>query len=158
MTTQVGSQYYFDANALFKYYQDEKGSLRIRRLVARTPHPILVSELTLLECFGIAVKRHRQKRLKKKVIRKMLKHLRKDVCAQVRPFTLIFMSDGLFHLAENILLQYALTFDIGSNDALHLAIVKKLPFEAKVFLQKTLASNTLFSYPSHIGQFNAKCL
>ena len=61
MTNQVGSQYYFDANALFKYYQNEKGSLRIRRLVARTPHPILVSELTLLECFGIAVKRHRQK-------------------------------------------------------------------------------------------------
>ncbi len=134
MTNQVDSQYYFDANALFKYYQDEKGSLRIRRLVARTPHPILVSELTLLECFSIAVKRYRQKHLKKKVVRNMLKHLRKDVCAPIRPFNIILMPDGLFRLGENILLQYALTFDIGSNDALHLAIVKKLQLQPSPIL------------------------
>jgi hypothetical protein len=30
----VERQYYFDANALFKYYHDEKGDLKIRRLVA----------------------------------------------------------------------------------------------------------------------------
>jgi hypothetical protein len=27
-------QYYFDANALFKYYQDENGDLKIRRLIS----------------------------------------------------------------------------------------------------------------------------
>jgi len=129
-------RYYFDANALFKYYQDEKGWLKIRRLVALTPNPVLVSELTLLECFGIAVKRHRQKLLKFKHVKKMLKHLRKDagVNTQTRPFSIISMPESLFRLAENILFQHALTFDIGSNDALHLAIVKELQSPHTVIL------------------------
>jgi hypothetical protein len=58
MTNKTNPQYYFDANALFKYYQD-----------------------------------------------------------------------NIFRMAENILLQHALTFDISSNDALHLAIVNKLQLQ-----------------------------
>lgn len=44
----VEPQYYFDANALFKYYRDEKGSLNIKRLVSMQSNPILVSSLTSL--------------------------------------------------------------------------------------------------------------
>ncbi len=78
MSNHVDFRYYFDANALFKYYQYEKGHLKIRRLVALAPTPVLVSQLTLLECFGVAVKRYRKKLLKQKEVKKMFKHLRKD--------------------------------------------------------------------------------
>jgi len=43
MNNSVDYQYYFDANALFKYYQDEKGSLNIRRLVSNVSHPIFIA-------------------------------------------------------------------------------------------------------------------
>jgi len=129
MSSQINNiQYYFDANALFKYYQDEKGALKIRRLVTLAPNSVLVSQLSLLECFGIVVKRYRQKLLKRKNVKTMFKHLRKDarLNTQHRPFEIIEMPEGVFRMAENILLQHALTFDIGSNDALHIAIVKTL--------------------------------
>jgi len=50
----VEPQYYFDANALFKYYQDEKGDLKIRRLVANAKKPVLVStEAQIIGYYGV---------------------------------------------------------------------------------------------------------
>jgi predicted nucleic acid-binding protein len=123
------SRYYFDANALFKFYQNEVGSLKIRRLVARVESPILLSPLTVLECFGIAVKRHRQRQFRTGQVKQMFKHFQKDVgdSLKPRPFALVPWPAEVFKIAENILLQHGGTFDIGPNDALHLAIVKQLP-------------------------------
>ena len=61
------TRYYFDTNALWKYYkanENEKGILNIRRLVANSPHPILISPLTLLEFIDILTKNVRQKNIK----------------------------------------------------------------------------------------------
>jgi PIN domain nuclease of toxin-antitoxin system len=56
MINDIATQkYYFDANALLKYYQDEQGSLQIHRLVSNEK-PILVSPLTLVECVGVLMK------------------------------------------------------------------------------------------------------
>ncbi|MDM8521917.1 type II toxin-antitoxin system VapC family toxin [Desulfococcaceae bacterium HSG8] len=124
----MGDQrHYFDANALFKYYQDQKGSLNIRRLVSRSPKPVMVSSLTLLECFGVVVKYQRKRLLKQKDVNKVFKRIRRDAGknTKIRPFEIIPMPDGVFRLAQSILLQHARIFQIGSNDALHLAIVKK---------------------------------
>lgn len=79
MPQSSASRYYFDANALFKFYQNEVGSLKIRRLVARVESPILLSPLTVLECFGIAVKRHRQRQFRTGQVKQMFKHFQKDV-------------------------------------------------------------------------------
>lgn len=35
--------HYFDTNALFKYYHNEKGSLKIRCLVSNASHPIMIT-------------------------------------------------------------------------------------------------------------------
>jgi len=129
MNNLTPARYYFDTNALLKYYNDEKGRLPIRRLVANSPQPILVSPLTLLECHGVLMKSFRQRVLKRQKLNTLVDLLRRNtgVNHTNRPFQLVPLPADAFRLAENILLQHAATFDIGSNDALHLAIVKQLP-------------------------------
>ncbi len=124
-------RYYFDANALFKYYRDQEGSLNIRRLVSHSSVPVLVSSLTLLECFGVVMKYQRKKFLKQKDVNKIFKRIRRDagINTKTRPFEIMPMPDGVFRLAQSILLQHACVFQIGSNDALHLAIIKKLELQ-----------------------------
>jgi predicted nucleic acid-binding protein len=122
------SRYYFDANALFKYYKDEPGSLQIRRLVAGSS-PILVSHLTLLECFGVIMKYRRDRILKTKQVNALFLRLGKDARSNAgsHPFEIVRLPDEAFKLAETVLFHYAAQFAISSNDALHLAIVQKLP-------------------------------
>ncbi len=134
------SYYYFDANALFKYYRDQKGSLNIRRLVSNSTKPVLLSSLTLLECFGVVMKYYRKKYLKKKDVTKLFKRIRRDagiINTSTRPFRIIPMPDRTFSLAQSILLQYACTYQIGSNDALHLAIMKRFDINEKFFIMVT---------------------
>jgi predicted nucleic acid-binding protein len=126
----IEKRYYFDANALLKYYQDEDGSLKIRRLVSNSSTPILISPLSLLECLSVVMKFYRRGIFKRKTVNSIVYRLRRDreygSDAKKRPFQVIPIPDDTFMFAENILFQHAFTFDIGSNDALHLAIVKKL--------------------------------
>jgi len=51
-----------------------------------------------------------------------------------RPFKIIPIHEEAFRLAESLLLQYALSLDISSNDALHLAIVEKLQSQFSAIL------------------------
>jgi predicted nucleic acid-binding protein len=124
----VNQRYYFDANALLKYYQDEKGSLKIRRLVSNSSSPILISSLTVLECISVVIKSYRQGVFKKKKAKNIINRLKRDrdihINGKPRLFQVVPILEETFLLAEKIL-QYAFTFGIGSNDALHLAIVEK---------------------------------
>jgi predicted nucleic acid-binding protein len=52
MNDRTCPRYYFDANALVKYYREEQGSLQIKRLVSNSK-PILISPLTLVECVSV---------------------------------------------------------------------------------------------------------
>jgi len=122
---QSDKRYYFDANVLFKYYKDEQGSLEIRRLVTNAHHLILVSELTLLECFSVAMKYRRKGIFKTRKITLFSNALKKVANARSRQFELVPIPQGTFKLAHEILLNYAKNNDFGSHDALHLAIVKK---------------------------------
>jgi len=135
MNNSTGQRYYFDTNALLKYYnpllkhfQEEQGILRIRRLVANSYLPILISPMTSLELVGKVTAFFRQKSVQKKTLRTIITHLRKDIGTNPtsRPFEMLELPDNVFRLSETILLEHA-KFAIGSNDALHLAIVKKLP-------------------------------
>ena len=140
MNDSTAPRYYFDANALFKYYRDENGSLNIRRLVSNSTVPVLLSSLTLLECFGVVMKYYRKKYLKKKDVSKIFKRIRRDsgiTDTSTRPFRIISMPDGAFRLAQNILLQQACTYQIGSNDALHLAIMKQFDINENSFIMVT---------------------
>ncbi len=51
MNKVASLKYYFDANALVKYYREEQGSLQIKRLVSNAK-PILISPLTLYSTRG----------------------------------------------------------------------------------------------------------
>jgi len=132
----VNFQYYFDANALFKYYHDEKGDLKIRRLVANAQKPVLVSSLTLLEYFNVVMQYRRKNIFKNRHIKKVFNHLIKDARFNTtnHPFQIIPVSDEVFSVARNILFHHARTFKIGSFDALHLAIFGKLSLEPSPIL------------------------
>jgi predicted nucleic acid-binding protein len=124
-------RYYFDTNALWKYYPPgwhEDGSLDIRRFVSNKSNPILVSPLTVVEFFGRLMKHRRQHHEKRKKIHKLALRLRRDTGTETkkRRFNIVPLPDGVFRLAETILLEHGYNFDIGSNDALHLAIAAKL--------------------------------
>jgi predicted nucleic acid-binding protein len=129
-------QYYFDANALFKYYPDEKGDLKIRRLVSNAPQSILVSSLTVLECLNVVMQYRRKNILRSKRVGKNFKQLKKDASFKTahRPFQIIPLSDGIFPVARDILFNQARVFQIGSIDALHLAIVKNLPSKPSIVI------------------------
>jgi hypothetical protein len=66
--------------------------------------------------------------------RKILKLLDKNVDTGthtiIRLFQVIAMPEETFLLAKRILVQYANTFAIGSNDAMHLAILQTLNSQA----------------------------
>ncbi|EDN70372.1 conserved hypothetical protein [Beggiatoa sp. PS] len=132
----VNSQFYFDANALFKYYHDEKGDLKIRRLVTNAHEPVLVSSLTLLEYFSVVMQYRRKNIFKNKHINTVFSHLKKDARFNTtrHPFQIIPISEEVFFEAQDILFHHARTFQIGSMDALHLAIVKKWPLESPPIL------------------------
>lgn len=127
--SNLTSNYYFDTNALFKYYKSEAGTLNIRRFVSNSSKPVLVSSLTLLECFGVMMEYYRKRQLKKKDVNDLYKRLEKDVAKNwetTRPFQRIKMPEGSFRLAKDILFQQGYTFRVEATDALHLAIAKKL--------------------------------
>ena len=125
----MAKKYYFDANALFKYYRDEAGSTEVRRLVS-SAKPIYISPVTWLECQSVLKKQQRQGKLKPRVVRQVWNRLRDDVSQSVttlRPFCELPIPDGCFRQAGSILLEYAGQFQFGANDALHLAIASLLP-------------------------------
>jgi predicted nucleic acid-binding protein len=133
MNDRSSQRYYFDANALVKYYREESGSLQIKRLVSNNK-PILISPLTLVECVNVFMKLKRNKQLKKKKLTTILKLIDKNVMYTdnhtIRLFKLIAIPEEIFLLAKRILVQHAHTFAIGSNDALHLAILQTLNIQA----------------------------
>jgi predicted nucleic acid-binding protein len=78
MMNDVASQrYYFDANALVKYYREEQGSLQIKRLVSNAK-PILISPLTLVECVSVLMKFNRNNQLKRRKLIKIIKLVDKN--------------------------------------------------------------------------------
>lgn len=122
-------KYYFDANALLKYYRDEKGSLNVQLLVA-SARPIYISPLTWLEYLSTLKKIQRKGDLKAREFRRVWKRLRDDVSTQSfatsRPFCELPMPDGYFRTAGDILLKYG-DKNFGTHDALHIAIAQLLP-------------------------------
>jgi predicted nucleic acid-binding protein len=117
--------YYLDANALWKYYRDEVGSLNMRRLIANAPHPCLISPLTTLEFVGVLMRYFRQGQLKCRAIRKIIARLTREAKPNLqthRPFATQPLPTGAFQQAESLQLQYGGTFSIGANDCLHLAM------------------------------------
>ncbi len=132
-------RYYFDACTLYKYYRDEPGSLEIRRLVAESKSPILVSRLTVLEVLSRLAKAYRGRNTPEKESRPLKKPqlngivgrlLKKDIStvSSSKSFEMIRMPSGVFKAAEVMLQTHAIDrqISIGSLDALHLAIMVKL--------------------------------
>ncbi len=120
--------YYFDTNALWKFYQNQPGDLDIRRLVSNVTEQVLISPLTMLEFVGVLMKYYRKGFLRPKQVRAVAKRLRRDAALgnSHRPFKVVPLPENAFRKAEDALLQWGYQYNIQSNDALHLAIVLKL--------------------------------
>lgn len=127
------STYYFDTNALLKYYGrgGEKGRLALRRLVSSSS-TILLSPLTQIEYMHVIMKEVRRKHIRKAEATALVERLRRDINASsqksTRPFTAVALPDGCFRRGESLLLNYP-SVDIGTIDALHIAIAEKLAVE-----------------------------
>ena len=109
--------YYFDTNALWKYYRDEPGSQNIRWLVAK--ETVVLSPLTVLEFVGVLMKYYRKKELKKNEASVTYEKLKRDIGPD-RKFQLIPLPVDSFSSAESILIKLA-HCSIDSFDALHIA-------------------------------------
>lgn len=124
------TRYYFDTNALWKYYRgkEERGYLQLRRLVSQHKQPIVVSSLTVLEFISVLMKERRNGTLKRRDVRKAANKLSREIGAThtTRPFSIAVIPQGSFQQAEQLLLQYADRFSFNSHDSLHLAIAVKL--------------------------------
>ncbi len=148
--------YYFDANALYKKYQEELGSSTIHQLIENAKKPILISRLTVLEVFSRLAKayrtgnvvhhcRHCDKiiqppKIGKRALGTATKILKQEILHEFPSdegiFQIIPMPKGVFRTAEAILQEYAIEnkLGIGSMDALHLSILQKSDFELPVVM------------------------
>ncbi|MDM8522297.1 type II toxin-antitoxin system VapC family toxin [Desulfococcaceae bacterium HSG8] len=120
--TDENSRFYFDTAAVWKFYRNEEGSLNVRRLVSHLSAPVLVSPLTVLEFIGILMKYRRKRYLKLRTVRRIARRIRRDTASHY--FTMIPIPEASFRETERILLEHGHQQSIGSNDALHLAIVR----------------------------------
>lgn len=127
--------YYFDANALLKFYGLDKELdnseifTAIRRLSIN--HTVYVSNLTYLETLGVLMKRVRHPKDRQKIDRRKLNQLidqmKRDIGATQRHrFQLIPAQDGIFRSARALMTEHANKYELGVNDALHIAMVKTL--------------------------------
>jgi predicted nucleic acid-binding protein len=113
---------YFDANALIKFYRDERGSQWLRRTVAQHQVPVLLSALTVVEFYGVLALAQRTGKLRPSKVRQIDQRLRRDVGVRgYRPFQRIPVDEQAWSVARTILLNYGRTAGIGSKDSLHLA-------------------------------------
>ena len=121
------SIYYFDTNALWKFYYGQENYLKIRRLVASSSSQILVSPLTMIEFVGVLMKYHRKKPVKRKHVNAIIRRMRRDVGTvnRHRPFRVDDLPENVFREAESILLRCG-DNAIQTIDALHLAVVVRL--------------------------------
>jgi predicted nucleic acid-binding protein len=127
-------KYYFDTNPLMKCYREnEKGHENVLFLV-KTANPIFLSPLTCVEVIGVFAKYMRKttdnQSYKSKNLKKLVRLLKRSIGYNensIRPFRIISTPTDVFKQAESILLNNV-DCNIQTNDALHLAIVKKQEF------------------------------
>jgi len=115
--------YYFDANVLYKHYVSEKAETGIRRL--STTATVYVSNLAYLEVLGVFMRHYRQERLGKHKVRSLVKRLKRDIgpTPDYR-FRLVTTQEGIFRYARALMTEYAMIYELSTNDALHIAIAK----------------------------------
>ncbi|MCS6836993.1 MAG: type II toxin-antitoxin system VapC family toxin [Anaerolineae bacterium] len=120
--------YYFDTNALYKYYRGgEKGAEALERMVGQSL--IFVSALTQLELIQVFFKEQRRGNLKKRAVQRLVEKMRRDTTTDIqssRPFKMTAFSLVCFEQAAALLLQHGSDLAFGSLDALHLAIAQEL--------------------------------
>lgn len=144
--------YYFDTNAFWKYYFDQKGALETRQLVTTATSQIFISQITLLECIGVLMKYYRKKVIKRKELTSILKRIRRDVGThnRLRPFRLISVTTGKFRNSEYILLSHADRHAIQTNDAIHLAVALDLASKGNQIIFVTSDKALLHVATSHL--------
>ena len=122
--------YYFDANALWKFYQKgELGVINARRLVSNSESSVLISPLTSVEFFSVLMRKYRQGSIKKRQVRNIANRFRRDVSTKEfgrRPFKMSVLPESSYRNAESVLLNFAGKSNIGSLDGLHIGIVQSL--------------------------------
>jgi len=127
-TSTPESLHYLDANALWKFYRDQRGDVNIRRLVTGSSSQVLISPVTVLEFIGVLVKYYRKGLVGRRHVNRIAKRLRRDSAMgnTHRPLRMIPLPEGFAREAKGILLQQGCTCSIQTNDAIHLAIVLRL--------------------------------
>jgi len=113
--------YYFDTNALIKHYISKDQETALRRL--STTATVYVSNLTYLEMLGVLMKFFRKKEIKRKHLNSIIEQLKQDIGTTPRHrFQLMTTQEGVFQKARALMMKYAATYELGTNDSLHVAI------------------------------------
>lgn len=110
----------------YQHYQGMKGGLIVRRLTSSTA-TVYVSKLTYLEFLSNLMRHERTKELRVKEVNNLIDRLKKDIGTTARHrFQLVPTMDGVFQYARALMLRHARKnqCDLGTNDALHIAIAK----------------------------------
>jgi len=117
--------YYFDTNALYKHYVSDKSETTIRRL--STTNTVYVSNLSYLETLSVLMKYFRQGKLKKKAVNRVIDQLKHDIGTTPRHrFQLVATPEGVFRDARALMIEYAMKYELSTNDALHIAMARTL--------------------------------
>ncbi len=151
----MAEHFYLDTNALYafyrdnrvsltkhpnyQHYQDMKGGLIVRRLSSSTA-TIYVSNLTYLEFLSNLMRHERTQRngqweLSRREVNLLRERLKKDIGTTARHrFRLVPTIDGVFQYGRALMISHARRkqCELGTNDALHIAIAKLM--QPKVIL------------------------
>lgn len=117
--------YYFDTNALIEYYisEDQETSLQATLRHLSSTAMVYVSNLAYLEMLGVLMKLFRAQRIKRKHLNSIIERLKKDIGTTSRHrFQLITIQEEAYQKAQELMIKYAATYRLSTNDSLHIAI------------------------------------
>lgn len=118
-------RYYFDTNALYKHYIFEQQPTTIHELSDN--HHVFISNLTYLEMLNVLMRHVRTKKIRRKSALRVMRKLEEDIGTTPRHrFQLVAAPEGIFRTARVLIAEYAVKYELSTNDALHIAIAKSL--------------------------------
>ena len=117
-------KYFFDTNAIVKYYHIENGSEYINDLILNTSNIIFISNLSVVETISTFARKVRTNELAKSIFEKTQNKFFEDITANI--FILKNLTHIHFQAALKLINIYATTYSLRTLDALQFAITKEL--------------------------------
>ena len=118
------SRYFLDTSALAKHYHKERGTNHVEALLAAPRNELFLSHLSIVELQSVAARRVRIHEITSDDFAALRSRFFADLTD--RTFRVIRLTSSHFEQAEKLLVEFGLTQNLRTLDALQLAVALDL--------------------------------